>query len=203
MATESPPRLTLQNSGAVQRQLQGNLLHSLIVPEYPELADKITGMLLELDSEEVGELLAHRSLREEKIDEAIEVLREAGDARVPPRGATAAKGSRRPQLDVDVSAAVQAMPASSGVTPSLAVMRMSPRVSSNPFSSTNILHLGSEQAQGGPAAAPMPPPARQPKKSKRRSRGSPEPIALPAAEEPEGLREVKSPRRTPSATSAA
>ena len=53
----APPPIVLQRSEFVQKQLQGNLLHSLLAPRYPLLAGKITGMLLELDAEERDELL--------------------------------------------------------------------------------------------------------------------------------------------------
>ena len=49
----APPPLALQNSESVVKQLQGNLLYALIQPEQPELAGKITGMLLELSTDEV------------------------------------------------------------------------------------------------------------------------------------------------------
>jgi len=52
-AEAAPPPLALQNSESVVKQLQGNLLYALIQPELPELAGKITGMLLELSTEEV------------------------------------------------------------------------------------------------------------------------------------------------------
>ena len=45
--SEDAPAQQLQRSDFVVRQLQGNLLHTLIAPTLPELAGKVTGMLLE------------------------------------------------------------------------------------------------------------------------------------------------------------
>ena len=45
--SEDAPAQQLQRSDFVVRQLQGNLLHTLIAPALPELAGKVTGMLLE------------------------------------------------------------------------------------------------------------------------------------------------------------
>jgi len=67
------------------------------------------------------------------VDGAIEVLREGGDPRVP-GGAAAA-----PSLSVDVAAA--SWSAGAGPMSCTTSIRMSPRVSSNPFSSSNILGM--------------------------------------------------------------
>ena len=57
--SEDAPAQQLQRSDFVVRQLQGNLLHTLIAPALPELAGKVTGMLLEgLTVEEVGAVLS-------------------------------------------------------------------------------------------------------------------------------------------------
>jgi|EP00908_Phaeocystis_cordata_P003839 hypothetical protein len=75
-------------------------------------------MLLECTAEERDELLSVPEVREKRIEEALSVLREAGDPRVAP-------------LTIDVSCAT-----TSG---SAQAMRMSPRVSANPYASSNIL----------------------------------------------------------------
>mmetsp|Transcript_16811 Transcript_16811/g.35462 ORF Transcript_16811/g.35462 Transcript_16811/m.35462 type:complete len:213 (+) Transcript_16811:149-787(+) len=131
----SPP-IALQNSDMVVKQLQGNLLYTLIAPEYPQLAGKITGMLLELSAQEVADILGDSAARRRLIDEALEVLREAGDPRVDHTKATSPeKGPTGLTIDIDATAALER---SFECTSS---MRISPRVSSNPFSSGNILRL--------------------------------------------------------------
>jgi len=116
--------------------LQGNLLYTLIAPEYPQLAGKITGMLLELSAQEVADILGDSAARRRLIDEALEVLREAGDPRVDHTKATSPeKGPTGLTIDIDAPAALER---SFECTSS---MRISPRVSSNPFSSGNILRL--------------------------------------------------------------
>ena len=127
----SPPSLALQNSDSVVKQLQGNLLYALIAPVQPELAGKITGMLLELSVEEIAQLLADSAARQKLVDEALEVLQEAGDPRV---AAPAPAG-----LSVDVAAA--SWTAGTGPMSCTTTVRVSPRVSSNPFSTNNILML--------------------------------------------------------------
>ena len=63
--SEDAPAQQLQRSDFVVRQLQGNLLHTLIAPALPELAGKVTGMLLEgLSVEEVGAVLSDARIRE-------------------------------------------------------------------------------------------------------------------------------------------
>ena len=65
--SEDAPAQQLQRSDFVVRQLQGNLLHTLIAPSLPELAGKVTGMLLEgLTVEEVGAVLSDARVREER-----------------------------------------------------------------------------------------------------------------------------------------
>lgn len=76
-----PKRPALHSTLPPPAQLQGNLLFSLLEPRWPQLAGKITGMLLELDPDERDELFRLPDVRERRIEEAIGVLREAGDAR--------------------------------------------------------------------------------------------------------------------------
>ena len=54
----------------------------MLEPRWPLLAGKITGMLLELEADERDELFRLPHAREQRIEEAIAVLREAGDARL-------------------------------------------------------------------------------------------------------------------------
>ena len=104
------------------RQLQGNLLHTLIAPTLPELAGKITGMLLEgLTVEEVGAVLSDARVREERVAEALASARRRRRARA------------RAPLRVNVAAAVGAAVAES---PRL---RMSPRASTSGYSTAQIL----------------------------------------------------------------
>lgn len=78
---------------------------------------------------QVKELLAKESVRLAAVDEALHVLQEAGDPRAfGCNGTVGCVG----QLSIDVSAA-------NGVGASSAPMRISPRVSSNRYSSSNIL----------------------------------------------------------------
>ena len=105
------------------KQLQGNLLFCLVEPVYPELAGKITGMLLELSEEEVAELIASESKRAAAMQDAIEVLREAGDE----RAMTLVKSDAQQTLVVDVALATN-----------MAGMRMSPRCGSM-YSSRKLL----------------------------------------------------------------
>ena len=79
-------------------------------------------MLLECSTEERELLLQLPEERERRIEEALSVLREAGDPRVT---------MAPPGLTVDVGSAP---PASS-----LTSLRMSPRVSGNPYATGSIL----------------------------------------------------------------
>uniref|UniRef100_A0A7S3B0P6 PABC domain-containing protein n=1 Tax=Haptolina ericina TaxID=156174 RepID=A0A7S3B0P6_9EUKA len=130
--TATVPAVVLQNSGSVLRQLQGNLLHTLLAPHHPLLAGKITGMLLELPPDEVATLLSDERARAESVAEAMQVLREAGDPRALGHVPSAAQPL---QLSVEVGTAMDWT--GTGAEP----MRMSPRVSSNPYASNNILQL--------------------------------------------------------------
>jgi polyadenylate-binding protein len=62
----------------MQKQLIGERLYPLIASQQPELAGKITGMLLEMDNAELLELLDNTEARTSKIVEAVRVLQEAG-----------------------------------------------------------------------------------------------------------------------------
>lgn len=127
-----PPPIVLQRSDAVQKQLQGNLMFSVLQPKCgDELAGKVAGMLLELDADEREELLSNPAVMEARLQEAFDVLREAGDPRVPPSN-SAAPAPPTMALMVDVgSAAASSM---AGLS-----LRISPRRTNNPYSTGNIL----------------------------------------------------------------
>merc|ERR1712050_208224 len=57
-----------------QKQMLGERLFPLIQGMYPELAGKITGMLLEIDNSELVHMLEHGESLKGKVDEAVVVL---------------------------------------------------------------------------------------------------------------------------------
>lgn len=57
-----------------QKQMLGERLFPLIHRWYPELAGKITGMLLEIDNSELLHMLEHQEALKSKVDEAVAVL---------------------------------------------------------------------------------------------------------------------------------
>ncbi|KAI0035914.1 hypothetical protein K488DRAFT_82527 [Vararia minispora EC-137] len=59
-----------------QKQLLGEMLYVQIAPSQPELAGKITGMLLEMDNAELIALLESKDALNSKVNEAISVLQE-------------------------------------------------------------------------------------------------------------------------------
>jgi len=59
-----------------QKQILGERLFPLVQALQPELAGKITGMLLEMDNSEVLLLLDNQEALEAKVEEAIEVLKQ-------------------------------------------------------------------------------------------------------------------------------
>lgn len=60
-----------------RKQRIGESLYPMVYQAQPELAPKITGMLLEMDNSEIIELLASPPLLDKKIQEALEVLQES------------------------------------------------------------------------------------------------------------------------------
>lgn len=127
----------LQNSLSCMQQLQGNLLHTLIAPNYPNLAGKITGMLLELSPEEIASILADEGTRVSMIADAIAVLRAAGEPVDEVQRAPAAPPHvPRLALTVNTDTDDSLVP-----EPPYSAMRISPRNTDNPYSSANILCL--------------------------------------------------------------
>ena len=59
-----------------QKQLLGERLFPQVAALQPELAGKITGMLLEMDNGELLLLLESQEALAAKVDEAIQVLRQ-------------------------------------------------------------------------------------------------------------------------------
>jgi polyadenylate-binding protein len=59
-----------------QKQILGERLFPQVQGLQPELAGKITGMLLEMDNSEVLLLLDNQEALVAKVDEAIEVLKQ-------------------------------------------------------------------------------------------------------------------------------
>ncbi|KAF0306631.1 Polyadenylate-binding protein 1 [Amphibalanus amphitrite] len=73
-----------------QKQMLGERLFPMIQHMYPELAGKITGMLLEIDNSELVHMLEHHESLKGKVDEAVAVL-QAHQAKATP--AAAASGA--------------------------------------------------------------------------------------------------------------
>lgn len=57
-----------------QKQMLGERLFPLIQRMYPDMAGKITGMLLEIDNSELLHMLEHHESLKAKVDEAVAVL---------------------------------------------------------------------------------------------------------------------------------
>ena len=58
-----------------QKQLLGMRLFPLISGMYPDVAGKITGMLLEIDNSELVHMLEHQESLKNKVEEAVTVLK--------------------------------------------------------------------------------------------------------------------------------
>merc|ERR1712018_975447 len=66
MLAQAPP--------SEQKQMLGERLFPLIQGMYPDLAGKITGMLLEIDNSDLVHMLEHQESLKGKVDEAVAVL---------------------------------------------------------------------------------------------------------------------------------
>jgi polyadenylate-binding protein len=69
------PAALAQATTADQKQMLGEKLFPLIQKQHPELAGKVTGMLLEIDNAELLLLLDSPDQLKSKVDEAVAVLR--------------------------------------------------------------------------------------------------------------------------------
>merc|ERR1719191_1397269 len=63
---------------AMQKQMLGSKLYPAIAKYQPELAGKITGMMLEMDNSELLILLESETQLKNKVDEALRVLETTG-----------------------------------------------------------------------------------------------------------------------------
>ncbi|KAI9310890.1 hypothetical protein BX666DRAFT_2003604 [Dichotomocladium elegans] len=68
MVESCPPEL--------QNQVLGERIYAVVKEKYPEEAGKVTGMLLEMDKEDLVALINEREALESKADEAVAVLEE-------------------------------------------------------------------------------------------------------------------------------
>ncbi len=66
-----------------QKQMLGEVIYMKIAPSQPELAGKITGMLLEMDNTELLHLLETPDAMNGKVNEALAVLHEFSQKEVP------------------------------------------------------------------------------------------------------------------------
>ncbi|KAI0256812.1 polyadenylate binding protein [Lactifluus subvellereus] len=71
-----------------QKQMLGEVIYMKIVPSHPELAGKITGMLLEMDNSELLHLLESPDAMAAKVNEALNVLQEFAQRDDAAAGAT-------------------------------------------------------------------------------------------------------------------
>lgn len=93
----------------------------------------VDDLCLPVRSPQVAEVLGSSSVRKRLVSEALEVLREAGD----PRVVNGSQPESHNGLTVDVDAA--SWRAGSGPMSCTTSIRISPRSSSNPYSSNNVL----------------------------------------------------------------
>merc|ERR1719334_2536267 len=71
---QEPLTASMLASTPPQKQMLGERLFPLIQGMYPDLAGKITGMLLEIDNSELVHMLEHQESLKGKVDEAVAVL---------------------------------------------------------------------------------------------------------------------------------
>lgn len=82
----------------MQKQMLGEKLFPLVAKHQPELAGKITGMMLEMDNAELLSLLESEAQLQAKVDEALGVLHrhQAAPSLVAPPAATPAAAAATP-----------------------------------------------------------------------------------------------------------
>merc|ERR1711899_59229 len=68
------PAQPAQAPPSEQKQMLGERLFPLIQSMFPDLAGKITGMLLEIDNSELVHMLEHKESLTSKVEEAVAVL---------------------------------------------------------------------------------------------------------------------------------
>ncbi|KAK1927759.1 polyadenylate-binding protein [Papiliotrema laurentii] len=100
-AQAGAPRLNAQSLArappAEQKQMLGETLYPLIHESQPDLAGKITGMLLEMDNGELLHLIESPPALQEKVDEALRVLAEWGKADEAKEAAAEATEEAKPE----------------------------------------------------------------------------------------------------------
>merc|ERR1712217_1008814 len=73
----------------MSKQMLGEMLFPMVQKICPDLANKITGMIIELDNVELVPLFESEGALRDQVDEAVVVLRAAGDGDAPPLGVNA------------------------------------------------------------------------------------------------------------------
>lgn len=113
----APARLNAQALARAQpveqKQMLGEAIYPLIHESQPELAGKITGMLLEMDNAELLHLVESPAALTEKVDEALRVLEEWGknDEEAAAAAAAAAEGAEGAAAPAEEAAAEAEAPA--------------------------------------------------------------------------------------------
>ena len=79
-----------------QKQMLGERLFPLIQSMYPDLAGKITGMLLEIDNSELLHMLESRESLKAKVEEAVAVLQAHQAKNMAVDGPAAPAGGAKP-----------------------------------------------------------------------------------------------------------
>ncbi|GBE60586.1 polyadenylate binding protein [Babesia ovata] len=76
-ASPPPPSQPAIDGAAMHKQMIGERLFPIVARENPDLAGKITGMMLEMDNQELMALLDNEQQLKDKIQEAMRVLQQA------------------------------------------------------------------------------------------------------------------------------